>query len=80
MTKQSPESKIGISDTENKRREREDKNKKTGEISKFIGAKGVYTCYTRAKLLGLDYKGKITFYETITEDKEMVFYLDKRRR
>jgi hypothetical protein len=51
-----------------------------GEISKFVGAKGAYACYTRAKLLGLDYKGKITFYETITEDKEMVFYLDKRRR
>jgi hypothetical protein len=33
-----------------------------------------------AKLLGLDYKGKITFYETITGDKEMVFYLEKRRR
>jgi hypothetical protein len=52
----------------------------TGEISKFVGAKGAYACYTRAKLLGLNYKGKITFYETITEDKEMVFYLDKRRR
>jgi hypothetical protein len=55
------------------------KTKRQGKSVKFVGAKGAYACYTRAKLLGLDYKGKITFYETITEDKEMVFYLDKQR-